>query len=173
LRSVARSARLQPLALDLGDHSEEEQALLREHIVAFRLDGPLFFAAAHHFLRQLSDVADVRVVILRMSRISAIDATGAQVLADAITSLERRSITVLISGISHRHDDVLAALGVATHLRRDGLIFPDTPAAIRCARTLLGPAPSTRPPPAGSVLELTRNAPTVPHLLVTPCTNTP
>jgi len=77
-------------------------------------------------------------MILRMSRISAIDATGARVLADAITRLERRSIIVLISGISSEHDDVLTALGVATHLRRDGLIFPDTPAAIRYARALVG-----------------------------------
>jgi sulfate permease, SulP family len=90
LRSVARSAHLEPVALNLGDHDEEEHALLREHIVAYRLDGPLFFAAAHHFLLELSDVADVRVVILRMSRISTIDATGARVLADAIPRLERR-----------------------------------------------------------------------------------
>jgi SulP family sulfate permease len=144
LRSVARSARLEPVALDLGDHSRAEHALLREHIVAYRLDGPLLFAAAHHFLLELSDITDVRVVILRMSRISAIDATGARVLADAITRLERRSITVLISGISSEHDDVLTALGVATHLRRDGLIFPDTPAAISHARTLLGTAVRTQ-----------------------------
>jgi sulfate permease, SulP family len=138
LRSVARSAHIEPVALDLDDHAQEEHALLREHIVAYRLDGPLFFAAAHHFLLDLSDVADVRVVILRMSRISTIDATGARVLADAITRLERRSITVLISGISSEHGDVLTATGVATHLRRDGLIFPDTPTAIRHARNLIG-----------------------------------
>ena len=137
LRAVARSAHLEPIPLELGDHLGEEHALLREHIVAYRLDGPLFFAAAHHFLLELSDVADVRVVILRMSRISTLDATGAQVLSDAITRLEGRGITVLLSGISPEHDDVLAALGVAAHLRRDGLIFPDTPAAIRYARDLL------------------------------------
>jgi SulP family sulfate permease len=137
LRSVARTARLEPVPLELGDHSAQEHALLREHIVAYRLDGPLFFAAAHHFLLELSDVADVRVVILRMSRISAIDATGAHVLADAISRLERRGITVLLSGISTRHDGVLTALGVGAHLRRDGLIFPDTPAAIGYARSLL------------------------------------
>jgi SulP family sulfate permease len=145
LRSVAGTARLEPVPLELGDHSAQEHALLREHIVAYRLDGPLFFAAAHHFLLELSDVADVRVVILRMSRISTIDATGAHVLADAITRLERRGITVLLSGISTRHDDVLAALGVGAHLRRDGLIFPDTPAAIRCARSLLGKHLGTPP----------------------------
>jgi SulP family sulfate permease len=137
LRTVARSARVHPVPLELGDHRSEEHALLREHIVAYRLDGPLFFAAAHHFLLELSDVADVRVVILRMSRISAIDATGAHLLDDAITRLERRGITVLISGISTEHDDVLTAAGVAQQLRRGGLIFSDTPAAIRYARNLL------------------------------------
>lgn len=45
--------------------------------MAYRLDGPLFFAVAHRFLLELTEVADVRVVILRMSRISALDATGA------------------------------------------------------------------------------------------------
>ncbi len=142
LRAVARSASLETLPLELADHSAEEHALLRQHIVAYRLDGPLFFAAAHHFLLELSSIADVRIVILRMSRISTMDATGARVLADAITRLERRGITVLLSGISSQHDDILAALGGFAHLRRDGLIFPDTPTAIAFARTLL-----TRNPP--------------------------
>ncbi|MEH1053864.1 SulP family inorganic anion transporter [Micromonospora purpureochromogenes] len=136
LRAVARSARLEQVPLDAGDHSAEEHALLAEHIVAYRLDGPLFFAAAHTFLLELSDVADVRVVILRMSRVSTIDATGAQVLGDAITRLRGRGITVLLSGITPGHDQVLATLGVADQLRRDGLVFPDTPAAIRHARPI-------------------------------------
>lgn len=71
---------------------------MREHIVAYRIDGALFFAAAHRFLLELADVTDVKVVILRMSRVTAIDATGALVLKDAITKLEHRHITVLISG---------------------------------------------------------------------------
>ncbi|MFI2662766.1 SulP family inorganic anion transporter [Micromonospora carbonacea] len=137
LRAVARSARLEQVPLDRGEHSTEEHALLDEHIVAYRLDGPLFFAAAHTFLLQLSDVADVRVVILRMSRVSALDATGAHVLGDAIRRLRGRGITVLLSGITPGHDQVLATLGVADELRRDGLVFPDTPAAIAYARGLL------------------------------------
>ncbi|MEV4727371.1 SulP family inorganic anion transporter, partial [Micromonospora humida] len=137
LRAVARSARLEQVPLDRGEHSAEEHALLAEHIVAYRLDGPLFFAAAHTFLLELSEVADVRVVILRMSRVSALDATGAHVLGDAIGRLRGRGITVLLSGITPDHDQVLSTLGVADELRRDGLVFPDTPAAIAHARDLL------------------------------------
>ncbi len=134
LRSVARSVRLEEVPLDHGDHTEEERALLAQHIVAFRLDGPLFFAAAHRFLLELTEVADVRVVILRMSRVSTIDATGAGILDEAITRLEHRGIVVLLSGIDPVHDEVLARLGVSERLRRGAHIFPDTPAAIAHAR---------------------------------------
>jgi SulP family sulfate permease len=137
LRAVAQSARLDEMPLDTGDHSDEERALLAQHIVAYRLDGPLVFAAAHRFLLELSEVADVRVIILRMSRVSTIDATGARVLGDAISQLERRGITVLLSGVAAEHDDVLSALRIAEHLRRDALVFVDTPAAIERARQIV------------------------------------
>lgn len=137
LRTIARSARLDEVPLEGGDHSDEERALLAEHIVAYRFDGPLFFAAAHHFLLELTKVSDVHVVILRMSRVTTLDATGANVIGDAITHLEKRGIVVLLSGLRTKHDDVLAALGTAEHLRRDGLLFEDTPAAIAHARSLV------------------------------------
>ncbi|MER5336789.1 SulP family inorganic anion transporter [Micromonospora sp. NPDC002717] len=148
LRAVARTARVEQVPLDSGEHSAEEHALLADHIVAYRLDGPLFFAAAHSFLLQLSDVADVRVVILRMSRVTTLDATGAQVLGDAILRLQERGITVLLSGIAPGHDQVLATLGIAGQLRRDGLVFPDTPAAIRHARTVVLPGATADQPAA-------------------------
>jgi SulP family sulfate permease len=37
LRAVARTARLEQMPLEVGDHSAEEHALLSEHIVAYRL----------------------------------------------------------------------------------------------------------------------------------------
>jgi SulP family sulfate permease len=151
LRAVARTARIQQVPLEPGDHSAEEHALLAEHIVAYRLDGPLFFAAAHTFLLQLSEIADVRVVILRMSRVSTVDATGAHVLGDAINRLQRRGITVLLSGIAPGHEEILSTLGVAEQLRRDGRVFPDTPTAIRYARThVLGTTVDPGPPCNGA-----------------------
>ncbi|MEV4749170.1 SulP family inorganic anion transporter [Streptosporangium sp. NPDC049248] len=149
LRAIVRNTQVQRVPLESGDHSEEEYRLLREHIVAYRFDGPLVFAAAHRFLLELSEVADTRVVILRMSRVSTLDATGARVLGEVITDLEHRGVTVLLSGIRPGHDQVLAALGVADHLRHDGLIFPDTPAAIMHARDLLTAA-ERQPPPRAS-----------------------
>ncbi|MFF4038235.1 SulP family inorganic anion transporter [Streptomyces sp. NPDC001816] len=134
LRAVAKQARLDQMPLDRGDHSAEEHALLAEHIVAYRIDGPLFFAAAHRFLLELTEVADVRVVILRMSRVSTMDATGALVLKDAVEKLQRRGIVVLASGIREGQRQVLESVGALEPLRHEGREYATTPEAIRAAR---------------------------------------
>ena len=134
LRQTAKAVRLEEVPLDEEDHTDEEQSLLDEYIVAYRIDGPLFFAAAHDFLLELSDVGNVRVVILRMSRVTTIDATGAHVLADTITRLEGRGISVLLSGVQQQHEQVLRELGVYSQLAHERHLFAATPAAIAHAR---------------------------------------
>jgi SulP family sulfate permease len=137
IRTVANSSVLEQVPLDRGDHSDAEHELLSEHIVAYRIDGPLFFAAAHRFLLELTEVATVRVVILRLSRVTSLDVTGARVLGDAISRLEHRGIVVMLSGIRTEHDDILTTLGISQRLRDDGLVFPDTPSAIAHARGMV------------------------------------
>jgi SulP family sulfate permease len=153
LRAVAKQARLAEVDFraDLpGEHSAEEHALLAEHIVAYRIDGPLFFAAAHRFLLELAEVADVRVVILRMSRVTTIDATGALVLKDVVEKLNRRGIVVLASGIRPGQRRALDSVGALELLRLDGREFATTPEAIAGARAHLQgagvlPAPTHLP----------------------------
>ncbi|MGI5461048.1 SulP family inorganic anion transporter [Streptomyces sp. CA-249302] len=134
LRAVAKQARFDQVPLDRGDHSVEEHALLAEHIVAYRIDGPLFFAAAHRFLLELTEVADVRVVILRMSRVSTMDATGALVLKDVVEKLNRRGIAVMTSGIRPGQRRVLDSVGALGLLRLEGREYATTPEAIKAAR---------------------------------------
>ncbi|WP_280335628.1 SulP family inorganic anion transporter [Nocardia wallacei] len=147
LRAVAKEARLQPIPLDTpaddAEHLAEEHDLLHDHIVAYRLDGPLFFAAAHRFLLELADVSDVHVVILRMSHITTVDTTGALVLKDAIRKLEHRHITVLMSGLRTDHHHRLAAIG-ALPAGGDAHLFAHTRDAITHARGYL-PGPAKQP----------------------------
>ncbi|MFE3113890.1 SulP family inorganic anion transporter [Kitasatospora indigofera] len=141
LRQVARTAALTQVPLHEGlppaDHHQEEQALLAEHIAAYRIDGPLFFAAAHRFLLQLAETTDVKVIILRLSRVSTIDATGALVLGDVIDKLRRHHVQVLVSGVRDEHLQTLDALGVLSELRDEGRVFSGTPEAIAYARKYL------------------------------------
>lgn len=140
LRQMAKTASLQEMPLtDLGttapdEHSDEERALLSEHVVAYRFEGPLFFGGAHMALLELTEVSDIRVVILRLSHVTTLDATGAAVLADTIRSLERRDVAVLISGLPTRFIPALAANGVYAQLLGRSHVFDHTPEAIEHAR---------------------------------------
>ncbi|MFI2200500.1 SulP family inorganic anion transporter [Streptomyces sp. NPDC020192] len=164
LRAVAKQARFDQVPLDRGDHTAEEHALLGEHIVAYRIDGPLFFATAHRFLLELTEVADVRVVILRMSRVSTVDATGALVLKDAVEKLNRRGILVLASGLRPGRRQVLDSVGALDLLRHEGREYATTPEAIQAARDHLEtagvlpvvPAQRTSPKGAGTSEEPAR-----------------
>lgn len=148
LHQTAKTARLDEMPLDEADHTDEEQSLLDEHIVAYRIDGPLFFAAAHDFLLELADVSNVRVVILRMSRMTTIDATGAHVLADTVSRLESRGVTVLLSGVQPAHEQVLRELGVYDRLAHERHLFDATPAAITHARLHASRIAHTPAPPS-------------------------
>ncbi len=135
--SIARAMQVEEIALDTGDHEDAERDLLHQHIVAYRIDGPLFFAPAHRFLMELTDVADVRIVILRLGRVTTMDATGALVLRDAVERLENRGITVLFSGLRPQHERPLTAVGLVQRLRDAGRVFATTPQAIEAARTVV------------------------------------
>lgn len=134
LRSVAQSGRVRAVPVSSADHSAEEKELFAQHVVAYRLEGPLFFAGAHRFLTGLADVGEVRVVILRLSYLTNLDATGARILGEAIEHLERRGIVVALSGASMAHLATLRSLSVAKTQFADGRVFNKTEDAIAWAK---------------------------------------
>lgn len=134
LRHLAGTAtavpeRLQPDDLDAID-SDTEHALLAQHVLTYRLDGPLFFGASARFLAELTTIADVRVVILRLSKVAMLDATGARALGEIVTQLTDRHITVLLKGASSRHTRLLTAVGTLAPVLALGHVFPDMPSAV-------------------------------------------
>ncbi|WP_405735986.1 STAS domain-containing protein [Streptomyces sp. NBC_00028] len=104
LRAAVRGTRLTPAAAD--------ELPGATGTVTYRFDGPLLFAAAHRFRRSLADVAGVGTVDLRLSGLTAVDATGALALRDAIGELRDRGIEVRVSGVERGHRRVLESLGV-------------------------------------------------------------
>ena len=140
VRNIARSVTLDEVPLDVDGHSPDEATRLAEDIVAYRWDGPLFFAAAHRFLAEPEEI-DAKVVILRMSRVSTVDASGALVVKEAIEGLERRGVVVLMSGVKDSHRRALTATGVLDRLDERGRLFTDTEAAVVAARLMVLPDP--------------------------------
>jgi SulP family sulfate permease len=136
LRDVARSTALTetPVDVDVEIDGEQEHDLLHDHIVAYRIDGALFFGASQRFLTDLAQVADVRVVILRLPELQVLDATGAQALGEIVADLEHRHITVLLKGPRPEHERLLRAVGALDHLATEHHIFTSLDAAIAHAK---------------------------------------
>jgi SulP family sulfate permease len=106
-----------------------------ERIAIVRLDGPLFFAAADRVAETVTSLDGISVVILRMSQLELVDATGAHVLSEIVQRLEARGITVLIKGVREGHVELFRAVGVLDALRHHKHLFAELPAAVEHARS--------------------------------------
>jgi SulP family sulfate permease len=136
----------EPLGTD-GITSQAEHALLARHVLTYRFDGPLFFAVAARFLTQVTATADVRVVILRLSAMAMLDATGARALGEIVDQLSERGITVLLKGASPEHTRLLTAVGTLAPVLAQGHVFATmTDAIAHASKHVAGTAHREVPP---------------------------
>lgn len=136
--AVAAFAALRALSRTGGVHREELPGAVEpgdERIALLRIDGALFFGAAEHVLARVAEHRGTDVVILRLSQLQIIDATGAHTLTELVTALEARGVTVLIKGIRDDHLPMLERLGMITALRHPNHLFADLDPAVAHARS--------------------------------------
>ena len=108
-----------------------------ERIALLRLDGAMFFGAAERLSNAITDPEhpDVSVVIIRMSQLGMLDATGAHTLAEIAQELEARGITVIIKGVQLEHQNLLANVGVFDALRHENHLLDSLDDAVAHARS--------------------------------------
>jgi SulP family sulfate permease len=135
LRSIGQSARVEREPLS-GDPQEGD-----EHIAVLRVDGSLIFASAERILDEVTGLDRVTVVILRLSQLQDVDATGARVLSEIVTRLEARGVTVLIKGVRDRHAALFRGIGVMQALRHGDHLFTTLDAAVAHARHHIAGSP--------------------------------
>ncbi|CAN5616208.1 SulP family inorganic anion transporter [soil metagenome] len=139
LRNVALNseAERETLLIDEELNGTDEALLMHDHIVVYRIDGSLFFGAAHRFLTELTAVSSVRVMILRLSQMQSLDATGAQALGEIVGALESRGVTVLLKGARPHHRRILQAVGTLDRLTHEHHLFDTLDDAVAHARSHL------------------------------------
>ncbi|MGB3356584.1 MAG: SulP family inorganic anion transporter [Mycobacterium sp.] len=108
-----------------------------DEIMLLRLDGAMFFGVAERISTAIADAEHQRtsVVIIRMSQLGMLDATGANTLAQICTELEGRGITVIIKGVRPEHTALLTNVGVFDSLRHQHHLVDTLDEAIEHART--------------------------------------
>ncbi|MGV0837644.1 SulP family inorganic anion transporter [Mycolicibacterium thermoresistibile] len=108
-----------------------------ERIALLRLEGSMFFGVAERMSSTIAEIEadDISVVIIRLSQLGTLDATGANSLAQIATELEQRGITVIIKGVQPEHSKLLANVGVFESLRHENHLLDSLEDAIEHARS--------------------------------------
>ena len=71
---------------------------IRHHIYIERLNGPIFFGSITGFQRVMHDIpTDVKIVIIRMRRVSFMDQSGVYAMETAIKDLQAQGVKVLMT----------------------------------------------------------------------------
>jgi sulfate permease, SulP family len=83
-------------------------------VVVYDISGPLFFGAAQKAMAALGQIADrVRVVVLRMDGVQAMDATGLVALESALERLKHQKVMAILSGVQPQPAVLLERAGLA------------------------------------------------------------
>lgn len=114
-----------------------QRAQLPKYVEAYRLSGPLFFAAVN----RLDDVLDqlphgTRIFILRMRLVPIVDASGETALEQLLHRCQRRGVKVIFSGLQAQPRRLITDMRLIQHPALLGLAR-DFPAAVEMARGVL------------------------------------
>jgi SulP family sulfate permease len=95
---------------------EVEQILKSLKIVAYDIEGPLFFGAAKNFVKEIEQQFDYKVIILNMENVPVIDTTGALAIEDMVDRLNRDGKKLMIAGLRREVRTVLHRLGITSKI---------------------------------------------------------
>lgn len=105
-------------------------------IAILRIDGTMFFGVGDRIERELPRLAGVDVVILRLSRVGIVDATGVRVLAQIVGKLVDAGNTVLLKGMPKQVQEMAKRMELE-QVSLDEYLFADLPSAIAKARQIV------------------------------------
>jgi SulP family sulfate permease len=89
---------------------------LRNRLLIKHVDGPLFFGFAQVLRKVSSQVADGKMLVLRMERVSYMDQSGIYALQDVLVDLEAADLQVFLIGLPQSQIDRLEAMQVVPNL---------------------------------------------------------
>jgi len=129
---------------EMQSHDLEKHDIPRA-VSIYSVDGPFFFGASEKAINAMESIGSVtRVVILRLNRVPAIDATGLHALEHIWESLHSKNITLVLSGLRKQPRETLQN---ADFIKKVGgaNVLPDIEWALVRCYDILGPDARNRP----------------------------
>lgn len=91
-------------------------------VQVYSVEGPLFYGAVEAFQQALSEAHPTpQVLIIRLRHVPFIDATGLQVLEEAVEDLQRRGVRVMLAEVNGRVYRKLGRIGLIDKLGRKNI----------------------------------------------------
>lgn len=91
-------------------------------VLVYAVEGPLFYGAVEAFQQALSEAHPTpQVLIIRLRHVPFIDATGLQVLEEAVEDLQRRGVRVMLAEVNGRVYRKLGRIGLVDKLGRKNI----------------------------------------------------
>jgi SulP family sulfate permease len=106
--------------------AEDEKVIpedLKKQVYVQHFDGPIFFGFTAHFKKMMQELPDVRIVIFKMDNVPSIDQTGMYAIEDAVLELQKKGVTVFITGIKEQPLDMLKNIRLIPDLLPEDHIF--------------------------------------------------
>jgi sulfate permease, SulP family len=89
---------------------------LRNRLLIKHVDGPLFFGFAQALRKVSSQVAEGKLLVLRMERVSYMDQSGVYALQDMLVDLAAANLRVVLVGLPQSQIDRLEAMQLVPDL---------------------------------------------------------
>ncbi len=109
-------------------------------VAVFEIDGPFFFGAADKFKSTINRVhKKPKVIVLRMRRVPAVDATGLRALEDVYDKARRDGTLLILAGVNPQPREVLEQSGFVARIGAENVTVT-LDQALERARAALTPA---------------------------------
>jgi len=113
MSDVAEIKSWQYIGEDYDEETDPDKISLRKvprHTLVYEITGPMFFAAADKFM-QISTDAGIKVVILRMRSVPAMDITALHSLEVILENCKKRGITLILSHVNEQPKQMMIKAG--------------------------------------------------------------
>ncbi|HWP40731.1 MAG TPA: sulfate permease [Tepidisphaeraceae bacterium] len=133
---------------DLVDPNSIAKRDVPPGVEVYEINGPFFFGVADRLKDTLRGLErPPRVFILRMRRVSAIDATGMHALDEFHLKCRKQGTTLLLAGVHAQPIFAMTRYGLIDKIGEQNL-FGNIDDALNRARQIVGQQPQPRPPTA-------------------------
>jgi SulP family sulfate permease len=86
-------------------------------------DGPIFFGFTARFQAMHRELPDIKIIILRMSKVPYIDQSGIYAIEDAVLDLKAKGVVVLMTKLQEQPKDMLMNIGLIPNLIPEEHLF--------------------------------------------------